>query len=425
MKATTSSLIDKSEDQASSTIAPMTSALPISCIQKRRRNVSDPSSKVLETADLLKEILVKLPAKTVFRFTLVSRYWNKVITDPKLVCRLKVPRNPIAVCVSRLVLHNDDVKFTLIPLEGVTGGAGAKIRRTPVSLNLFQNENFTHVPFVIEHSGHGLMICSSCEPSSYFLYNPATKKRVRIPKPITSVVMSMHISFQIPDTYKIVAVCLPRNSDRLQLQVLEPGTYQSIPHWRNTQVDFPILGSDVVNFGYGVDMEGVIYWPCYKSSGLMFFNVREETLRWLPEVPQPYNNFQGIAYFGECKGYLRMVVDGSMRGATFDMLELKKDHSMWFIRYHIDLRTRATRANPMLALPILVLALIPGEKEGDDSYLIVHILKEVLSYNLTDGTIRKLYDLCLRSNESLFLRGAPWNYVHPYLQNPTYPILTA
>lgn len=423
MKATYSS-IDKSKDQASSAIAPITSALPISCIQKRRCNVSDPSSEVLETAELLEEILAKLPAKTVFGFTTVSRYWNKVITDPQLVCRLKVPRNPTAVFVSRLVLHNNDVKFTQIPLEGVTGGGGAKVRRTQISLNMFENETFAHVPFVIEHSGHGLMICSSSEPSCYFLYNPTTKKRVRIPKPLNSVVMSMNISIQTPSTFKLVAVCLPRNRNRLQLQVLERN-HQNLLLWRTTQVDFPVLGSDVVNYGYGVDMNGVIYWPCYKSSGLMFFNVREETLQWLPEVAQPHNNFNGIDYFGECKGNLRMIVDGSMRGATFDMLELRNDHSMWFIRYHIDLTPRATRANPMLALPILVLALLPGEEEGDDSYLIIHILREVLSYNLKDGTIKKLCDLGLRFTESLFLRREPWSYVHSYLQNPTYPSLSA
>lgn len=415
MKASTSSLIDQSEDQTSNAISPMTT-------EKRRRNVSDPSSEVLETTELLEQILVKLPIKTVFGFTLVSTYWNRVIV--KLVCRLKVPRNPAAVFVGRLVLHNNDVKFTHIPLEGVTGAAGGKVRRTTITLNLFENENFAHIPFVIEHSNKGLMICSSFQPSCYFLYNPTTKKRVRIPKPINSAVMSMHICFETPSTYKMVAVCLPGNSDRLQLQVLERND-QNIAYWKNSGVDFPVLGSDVVNYGYGVDMDGTIYWPCYKSSGLMFYKVSEEILRWLPEVPQPYNNFSGIAYFGECKGVLRMVVDESMRGATFDMLELKTDHSTWFVKYHIDLTPRATRANPLIAVPILILALLPGEEEGDDPYLIVHILKEILSYNLKDGTIRKMYDLGLRPTESLFLRTEPWKYVHPYLQSPTYPTLTA
>ncbi|KAK1366793.1 F-box domain-containing protein [Heracleum sosnowskyi] len=411
MKATAFSSVDKSEDQESMAVVPVRSV--------RRRNVSDPSSEVLETTDLLQQILAKLPAKMVFGFTLVSRYWNEVIIDPKLVCHLKVPRNPTAVFVRRSVMHNDNVKFTHIPLEGVAGGGGARIRRSTVSLNLLENENFTNVPFVIGHSGNGLMICSSCEPRCYFLYNPTTKKRERIPELKTSVVISMHISFQASGRHKIVAVY--STSDKLQLHVLEPN--KSIPHWRNTGVDFPVLGLDVVNYGYGVDIDGVIYWPCYKSSSLMLFNVREETLQWLPEVPQPYNKFSGITYFGECKGNLRMVVNSSIIGPTFDMLELKPDHSMWFIKYHIDLTPRVRRTN---WLPILVLALLPGEdQEEDDSYLIIHILTEVVSYNFKDASMRKLCDLCFRPTEYLYLRSEPWNYVHSYLQNPTYPRLTA
>lgn len=67
MKATSASLIDKREDQALD-VVPMTSTLPISCIQKTRRNVSDPSSEVLETADLFKEVNFKLPARTIFDY---------------------------------------------------------------------------------------------------------------------------------------------------------------------------------------------------------------------------------------------------------------------------------------------------------------------------------------------------------------------
>ncbi|KAL1802339.1 hypothetical protein ACET3Z_030986 [Daucus carota] len=247
-----------------------------------------PSSEVLESADLLREILVKLPPKTVFGFTLVSSHWNKTITDPELTCLLKVPRNPSAVFVRRLVLQEDHdvVKYTHIPLEGVTRGG----------------------------------------------------------RPLAD---------------RIIAVYLPTyRGDRLKLLVLEPN--QNPLQWRNTGVEFPVTGAEVVNYWYGVDVDGVIYWPCYKSSGLMFFDVREETVHWLPEVPHPYDKFSGLAYFGECKGNLCMVADVSMRRGTFDMLELKTDRSMWFIKYHIDLTGRVSRDEN---LQILVLALLPGEEE--------------------------------------------------------------
>ena len=267
------------------------------------------------------------------------------------------------------------------------------------------------------------MICSSCNGRCYFLFNPTTKKRVRIPVLINVCwVISMHISFLAPGRHKIIAVYLPTyRGDRLKLLVLEPNQNQ-LQYWRNTGVEFPVTGTEVVNYWYGVDVDGVIYWPCYKSSGLMFFDVREETVHWLPEVPHPYNKFSGLAYFGECKGNLCMVADVSMRRGTFDMLELKTDRSMWFIKYHIDLTGRVSRDEN---LQILVLALLPGEEEESDSYLVIHFLREVVSINLRDGTIRKLCDLGLRTTESRLLRSEPWHYVHPYRQNPVYPRLTA
>ncbi|XP_017224960.2 uncharacterized protein LOC108201174 [Daucus carota subsp. sativus] len=318
MKLGLSSPADQREKDVA--IIPVTSAVPsFPCILKRRCIVSDPPSEVLESADLLREILVKLPPKTVFGFTLV-------------------PQNPSAVFVRRLVLQEDHdvVKYTHIPLEGVTRGGRVRVRRSPLSLNLMEEEEFNQASFVIQHSSNGLMICSSCNGRCYFLFNPTNKKCVRIPVLINFCywVISMHISFLAPGRHKIIAVYLPTyRGDRLKLLVLEPN--QNPLQWRNTGVEFPVTGTEVVNYWYGVDMDGVIYWPCYESSGLMFFDVREETVHWLPEVPHPYNKFSGLAYFGECKGNLCMVADVSMRRGTFDMLELKTDRSMWFIKYHI------------------------------------------------------------------------------------------
>ncbi|KAL1802338.1 hypothetical protein ACET3Z_030985 [Daucus carota] len=119
MKLGVSSSADQREKDGAINV-PVTSVVPsFPCILKRRCIVSDLSSEVLESADLLREILVKLPPKTVFGFTLVSSQWNKTITDPELTCLLKVPRNPSAVFVRRLVLQeNDDVvKYTHIPLK--------------------------------------------------------------------------------------------------------------------------------------------------------------------------------------------------------------------------------------------------------------------------------------------------------------------
>ncbi|XP_017224962.2 F-box protein At5g07610 [Daucus carota subsp. sativus] len=425
MKLGLSSPADQREKDVA--IIPVTSAVQsFPCILKRRCIVSDPSSEVLESADLLREILVKLPPKTVFGFTLVSSHWNKTITDPELTCLLKVPRNPSAVFVRRLVLQEDHdvVKYTHIPLEGVTRGGRVRVRRSPLSLNLMEEEEFNQASFVIQHSSNGLMICSSCNGRRYFLFNPTTKKRVKIPLLINFCywVISMHISFLAPGRHKIIAVYLPTyRGDRLKLLVLEPNQNQ-LQYWRNTGVEFPVTGTEVVNYWYGVDVDGVIYWPCYKSSGLMFFDVREETVHWLPEVPHPYDKFSGLAYFGECKGNLCMVADVSMRRGTFDMLELKTDRSMWFIKYHIDLTGRVSRDEN---LQILVLALLPGVEEESDSYLVIHFLREVVSINLRDGTIRKLCDLGLRTTESRLLRSETWHYVHPYRQNPVYPRLTA
>uniref|UniRef100_A0A161ZTN2 F-box domain-containing protein n=1 Tax=Daucus carota subsp. sativus TaxID=79200 RepID=A0A161ZTN2_DAUCS len=138
---------------------------------------ADLSSEVLQPADLLREILVKLPSKTVFGFTLVSSYWNKTITDPELTCLLKVPRNPSAIFHRRLVLQeNDDVvKYIHIPLEGVTRGGRVRVRRSPyVSTRVVQIMIKKVEPTKLLTTW--LESCSSKEPRSCGIFQVLAEK---------------------------------------------------------------------------------------------------------------------------------------------------------------------------------------------------------------------------------------------------------
>ncbi|KAK1391597.1 F-box domain-containing protein [Heracleum sosnowskyi] len=379
---------------------------------------------LLYIGELRQEILTRVPAKKLFSLTIVCKRWRTMIKDPYLIRCLKPRRNPAAIFVKRWMQYGS-FEFTRISLDGVSGyGRGDSrgiILNVPLKI-VAKGENEDGLQ-VINHSSNGLFICSSTNPVNYarrfYLYNPTTKQSNEIPRPFQDSVIAMNLAFEAPKIYKIIAVCRSKGGE-YSLKVFAPS--RSILLWRNVKVNFPdITTNDKVLYEYGVYVSGSLYWPHCVSTGLLFFNMHEEKLVWQQDIPQPHSSHSTLAYFGECRGHLLMIRYRAMRGGILDVLELRHDPTIWYIKYQVDLKVEV----PYFTGPVYVLAIVPGEEEEDDgeSYLIIHIFGKVLSYNFKHQSVRLLYDLDLQDFKMDAMRSQSWKYVHSYSETLLHPKL--
>ncbi|KAJ0099785.1 hypothetical protein Patl1_20714 [Pistacia atlantica] len=139
--------------------------------------------------------------------------------------------------------------------------------------------------------------------------------------------------------------------------------------WRLSGGTF--TGPTDTNFNRGVFWKGAIHWIC-PSGTCFYFNVDEEKLRDMPMPPIPEEwDERRRSSFGESGGHLHLIENYGPGGTVFNVLEMERDYSGWFVKYKVDLF---------------------GEENDEDSYLVVQIPKKVIRYNFKDQTFKKIHD---------------------------------
>lgn len=141
---------------------------------KVRRLTAESSAQIVASIDdLLTEIFLHLPMKSLIRFKLVSKHWRSLIANP-LFCFL---RNPYPNPAVGLFLPYSNPRFEYVPFSV------NKSTKPP-----FRKLNFTEDPsgIGILQSCNGLLLCCSFRARvykpRYYIYNPTTKRFSKIPK---------------------------------------------------------------------------------------------------------------------------------------------------------------------------------------------------------------------------------------------------
>ncbi|KAK4489373.1 hypothetical protein RD792_005182 [Penstemon davidsonii] len=130
---------------------------------------SNSAEIVCSIDDLLTQILLRLPVKSLLRFKSVSKQWFSLIINPKF-CHLHSSRKknpPNGLFYSILGQH------PYIPFSP------QKPRNAP-SVNL----NFTNNPSVstILQSCNGLFLCGNKRSRTFYVYNPTTNRSTLLPE---------------------------------------------------------------------------------------------------------------------------------------------------------------------------------------------------------------------------------------------------
>ncbi|KAK3221142.1 hypothetical protein Dsin_015112 [Dipteronia sinensis] len=385
---------------------------------KRKKKLNS----LADNDDLLTEILIRLPLKSLLICKSVSKRWHSLISSPHF-CRCLYPD---AYLVSGLLLHRSSIlrnpEHDFVPLSD-------KSTSPP-----FKTLTFVNHPsgLKILQSCHGLLFCSSFRDQGpmhdYFIYNPTTKQFLTLPRPggqISTIVCGITLAFD-PDKsphYKVVCVRKLKSSQGYlgiysRLENAYPFEHHYLGNYLWYQIEIyssetrswrlsvkSFIAQHSVNFRRGVFWNGAVHWVnCFGPS--LYFKVDDdEKLRKMPmpatPIPDGWEDGRRLRYFDESREHLHLVEIYGPCTAKFDVYEMETDYSGWFVKYRVDLNI-ITIAFPEIITAYLdptdlhyykfaILGII-REANDEESYMVLHLPGKAICYNLNNKTFNKICD---------------------------------
>ncbi|KAK9281922.1 hypothetical protein L1049_004830 [Liquidambar formosana] len=378
------------------------------------------ASMILNDNDVIIEILSRLPLLALLRFKSVCKWWYHLISDPIFISNY-TRRNPhhrvFGLFLQKFFFlqMNSDLEF--ITLGGKTDAAPEP------SLSFIEDESGV----CIDHSSRGLLICSSfrCHETdrTYYVCKPTTKQYIALPRPGCQRVIGINIAFDARSLppYQVICICDSElSSHHRQIKIYSPRTGS----WRLSGK--PFIASDDLLFKRGVYWRGALHWVG-KGKLSLWFDIEQELLFSMPMPPITEGRKERrLMYFGESGGHLYLIQYDPQ--ATFlDVLEMSRDHSGWFVKYHVDLGAIAAEYSQMLRgnVPIIhsfvfsVLHILHRRQVGEneeESFMMLHIPGKFILYNFTSHTFMEFGDIPppLRSMDRHAGLRYTWEEVFPY-----------
>ncbi|KAF7811479.1 F-box protein [Senna tora] len=363
-----------------------------------------PANIVVDNDDLLIEILLRLPIKSLLRFRSVSKHWLSLISNPQF-SRLRTHVSPSGLILRSLSLSYKNPRFNFVDFNP------NPINFAP-SRGPFETLTFFDDPLGIKilQSCNGLLLCSSstsehynfCK-TRYYVYNPSTKQYSVLP-PLNSHggfwrVRGFCLAFDPSKSPHYKVVCLWKGGFNYTSRHLIEIYSSQDGQW---SVSTSFTASLNVEFDCGVFWNGAVHW-LNKWENSVYFKVDEEQVRDLPMPSMEHHddgwNHRRIEYFGESNDHLHLIEIYWPWTTKFDVYEMKRDHSGWFVKYHVDL-TSVSIAFPDIVREDLprnswnyydfsIFSVIRGGPSGD-SFLVMNIFGKVVRYNFEDRSFRKL-----------------------------------
>ncbi|CAL5321991.1 unnamed protein product [Camellia sinensis] len=392
------SFSSSSSSQSQSPNPPLLLLAMSSSARRQRRRVSLSAAalpfsssvqKVIGNDDLLKQILVRLPAKPLFSFKAVSHRWLSLISDPYLMRDWIAPKSPSAFYYRR---YNSVTSHT--------------IKFNHVSLNVLENKKKKKLrSFSFINDPEGVKICQSCNglllcSSSRYSLDYVDAKYYKL-----CCFYDLDFDPSVSPDYNILAV---RARQWRGVDFCVALYSSSTRTWVFSGLSFTYLSSII--FENGVFLDGKIYWPTCLSEISIYYDCIGH--RFVP-YPMPHARLtKELLHFGEFGGHLQLVEfhDDCIR--YFQVLELKADCSKWFVKHRNDLHLGVVDFPEMYTTyNYNMLCFLGGDDEGD-SCLVFYVPGKVIAYSFKDKIFKKLCDLKQRPCDFDSLRLSPWFAVH-------------
>lgn len=389
-------------------------------------SVSSSAMDIANDEDLLFEILVRLPPKSLLCFKCVSKQWLSLISSPQfIVTHIRCRGTPAP---SGLLLNNDYLhtpEFHYVPLahyshteltgppylsylgaprikilqscNGLLLCSSAYQKKDPnYELKYFDDFMQTEDDVLLPDSWHVIpTISNSCSQTRihysgfrFYVCNPTTRQFKTLSFPFFQYqILALNLAFDPLHSpyFKIVCV-LRKNLDSYILHIYNSETNT----WNLSPISF--YAPMTIYFRDPVFCRRAIHWYSSQQTSL-YFDVDKECLN---QMPMPRSLTYGtVHYFGESRGHLHLVMSTTST-LELDVFELEKDYSSWSVRYHINLDAirvafrdiYGISSNEFLAS---VLRIICAEKEEESEAVIFMFGMDcmIVSCNLRDGTLKK------------------------------------
>lgn len=365
--------------------------------KRSKHGASSSAAQVASSEDLLKQILLRLPAKPLHKFKSVSKQWYSIISTPKFTVTYS-RRNP-----------NPQLGFLLNAQTDFRPNA----HHLFVSLGGYQygrDPSFIKIPNLeIHHVCNGLLCYSkphvgAPQFASYYVCNHASgqSKRIRVlGRPCIQRLKAVNLAFDPLKSphYKIIFVSEVSGSESSHLIKIDIYSSET-ESWRPAKKGIYIVPYDI-GFYNAVYWNDAIYWYHQTKKTLTYFEFEEDSLEKLP-MPQ-VSELMNYYYFGESGGHLHLVGSWIRRTSFFTVFEMQKDRSGWFLKYDGEFHALPI-AFPKMVLDkryrlcvFSLVNLIRGEQEGE-LILVLAIPGGLVQYNVQGKTSKLLYSLPLKED---------------------------
>ncbi|XP_027154962.1 F-box protein At5g07610-like [Coffea eugenioides] len=356
---------------------------------------SSPSASatiIARNEDLLTQILLKLPPKSLLRFQCVSKQWLSLISDPVFRRRhsSRIRRYPTT---DFLFFSSDSYRneIDLLSFSGdwvdSVGNVSSPLRYSLEGeiLSLQSCNGLLCIQFMVNDISRELIV-----------YNPTTCKHRSIPWPyaesIPLVIRYTNIAFDPvkSDYYKLVCVGVDLNGTfyRFLVYSSEAGVWS---------VSRDALGMDsdsAYYFGKGVLWNGDVHFLGSDCCTLCF-DIENECLQ--PSTPRIPTNLEvvgrwDIRYFGETGGNLYVICLNKPKAMLFDVFALKRDYSQWVVKYRVDFAPLITcypeMKNRGFHTPCFVV-----DKEGKKARIVILVEDKFIYYDIHGMFVKELVEV--------------------------------
>ncbi|OMO82450.1 hypothetical protein CCACVL1_11947 [Corchorus capsularis] len=381
--------------------------------------------------DIIMEILLHLPAKSLIKFKLVSRKWLNLISDPNFVLRhyRQSPKTVSAIILSCFMPLDFEAPQTYMY----------------VSLDENQNQNsiqsradfFSFDPsapgsIMISQSCNGLLLCYSenygLPTGTYYIFNPVTNKFSIIPEPIchgNSMINYFSLAYEptISPFYQVVCLQFYNSSCESLVYSSETETWKDS---KNQELEF--FSAD---FHDGVYWNGGIHWLLTSDGTSFRFDIQQETILKVPMPRPPLAenwNPHNLRHFMECQGHLFLI---DFDCPEYVIYEMENDRSKWLVKHRLDInlivtafpdrldinliRNRGNSCNSVLELEKLISPVSLVEVENEGPSLVMYIPGRFISYGFKDNTFKTIGEA--KFYES---RLGKWYHTFNYMETLSY-----
>ncbi|MFS8027816.1 putative F-box domain, galactose oxidase/kelch, beta-propeller, F-box associated interaction [Helianthus anomalus] len=345
--------------------------------------------------DLLTEILLRLPAASIFRFKSVSKHWRLLLSQKYFTQRYdNLSKSPTGLIATDIYVPFDVETPSTPPFR---------------CLDLY----FDRCDVEIVQSCNGLLLCSTNGRNGvnkYYVFNPTTKQLALIP-PVPgdpSAVWFMGLAFHQTDCVRYKVICVLSVGPGVglyQIQVYSSDTKE----WK---ISIESFSASIPIVRHGVYWNGAVYWASlFDNRNYWYFKIDDQQLHTLP-LPLgliPSDSEVVRKYLGESRGHLHLIAYKNFQGGmlSLNVYEMLSDHSGWFVKYQLQLDALPAAAFPSRIVwyvpdyEFQVMDVVRGEEE-EDTFLVLETLEKIITYNFHDRSFKQIYSFTKYCSSSFY-----------------------